>query len=265
MDTVTQHAGDDGDTRPPTMAEIGRALGLSRQAVSKAAKEGMPTHSVEAAFQWRDSHLDPARRKSGGPYAAQREREKLRARAAQLLALSADALRVGGDAFRATAHLTQAAISRITPDELAALSPPPEVMDALRSLFPGDGVPAMPHALPGAAFWGEADGTDDGEDSPANHWRKARLKAQVELLEMEVRERKARLCTRETVETVISESMRVIRERSNRLVTELAPRLAAAPDESRVHAIMAEEIERALTDMSNAFGELAAADAANAA
>jgi hypothetical protein len=56
---------NDDDPRPPTMAEIGRALSLSRQAVSRAAKEGMPVHSIEAAHAWRRQNLDPARRKRG--------------------------------------------------------------------------------------------------------------------------------------------------------------------------------------------------------
>lgn len=53
------------ESRTPTMAEIGRALGLSRQAVHTLSRRGMPVHSVEAAHAWRLAHLDPARRKPG--------------------------------------------------------------------------------------------------------------------------------------------------------------------------------------------------------
>ena len=53
------------ESRTPTMAEIGRALGLSRQAVHTLSRRGMPVHSIEAAHAWRLAHLDPARRKAG--------------------------------------------------------------------------------------------------------------------------------------------------------------------------------------------------------
>lgn len=53
------------ESRTPTMAEIGRALDLSRQAVHALSRRGMPVHSVEAAHAWRLAHLDPARRKAG--------------------------------------------------------------------------------------------------------------------------------------------------------------------------------------------------------
>lgn len=42
---------------------IGRALGLSKGAVSKLKARGMPVHSTEAARAWRREHLNPARRK----------------------------------------------------------------------------------------------------------------------------------------------------------------------------------------------------------
>ena len=46
-----------------TQAAIGRALGLSKGAVSKLKARGMPVHSSEAARAWRREHLNPARRK----------------------------------------------------------------------------------------------------------------------------------------------------------------------------------------------------------
>ncbi len=39
--------------------ELARQLGLSESAVSKLAKAGMPTHSVEAAAAWRRSRVAP--------------------------------------------------------------------------------------------------------------------------------------------------------------------------------------------------------------
>jgi hypothetical protein len=39
-----------------SLAELGRALGISKQAVHKLTKRGMPTGSVEAAKSWRLAH-----------------------------------------------------------------------------------------------------------------------------------------------------------------------------------------------------------------
>jgi len=49
---------------------IAQALGISKSQCSDLVKRGMPLDSVEAAQAWRESHLDPARRK-GGPRASQ--------------------------------------------------------------------------------------------------------------------------------------------------------------------------------------------------
>ena len=45
--------------------ELARALGLSKQAISKLKGQGMPVDSVEAAQAWREAHQSPARRKPG--------------------------------------------------------------------------------------------------------------------------------------------------------------------------------------------------------
>ncbi len=87
----------DDDPRPPTMAEIGRALSLSRQAVSRAAKAGMPVHSIEAAHAWRRQHLDPARRKRGA-YDDELRVRALIARAEELGELAGEALARGSEA-----------------------------------------------------------------------------------------------------------------------------------------------------------------------
>ncbi|MBI5198320.1 MAG: HTH domain-containing protein [Nitrospirae bacterium] len=42
-----------------SITELAEALGVSRQMVHRHAKEGMPTHSVEAARRWREENLDP--------------------------------------------------------------------------------------------------------------------------------------------------------------------------------------------------------------
>lgn len=44
-------------------SELAKALGLSKQAVSKLKGQGMPVHSVEAARAWRDENLSVSARK----------------------------------------------------------------------------------------------------------------------------------------------------------------------------------------------------------
>ncbi len=46
-----------------TQIQLAAALGISQPAVSQCVKQGMPTHSVEAARHWRECNLDPARTK----------------------------------------------------------------------------------------------------------------------------------------------------------------------------------------------------------
>lgn len=69
-------------------SELARALGLSKQAVSKLKGQGMPVHSVEAARAWRDENLSVAARKetresvpvaSAAPIASPRSRPDPRA------------------------------------------------------------------------------------------------------------------------------------------------------------------------------------------
>jgi hypothetical protein len=48
-------------------ADLARALGLSRSSVTKLAKRGMPTHSVDAATEWRRRNLDPSWTKPTAP------------------------------------------------------------------------------------------------------------------------------------------------------------------------------------------------------
>jgi hypothetical protein len=42
---------------------LAKALGLSRQMVSKLKRQGMPVHSLQAAQAWRDARVNPARAK----------------------------------------------------------------------------------------------------------------------------------------------------------------------------------------------------------
>jgi hypothetical protein len=81
---------------PPSMAEIGRALDLSRQAVHALHLRGMPVFSVEAAHAWRLAHLDPARRKAGDFDRELSIRQRL-AQAQALMSAAADALAGGNE------------------------------------------------------------------------------------------------------------------------------------------------------------------------
>lgn len=58
-------------TQRLTYADIGRALGgISRQAVHKLAKRGMPTESIEAARRWHVENVDPFRQAIDAPQPA---------------------------------------------------------------------------------------------------------------------------------------------------------------------------------------------------
>lgn len=46
-----------------SQTELGNALGLSKQAISKLKGQGMPVHSVEAAHAWREANQNIAMRK----------------------------------------------------------------------------------------------------------------------------------------------------------------------------------------------------------
>lgn len=85
------------ESRTPTMAEIGRALGLSRQAVHTLSRRGMPVHSVEAAHAWRLAHLDPARRKAGGDFDRELWVRQRLALAESLMGAAGDALARGNE------------------------------------------------------------------------------------------------------------------------------------------------------------------------
>ena len=46
-----------------TQIQLADALGLSQAAISQSVAKGMPTHSIEAARAWRETHLHPGRAK----------------------------------------------------------------------------------------------------------------------------------------------------------------------------------------------------------
>lgn len=109
---MPQKTGQDGG-RAPSMAEIARALGLSRQAVHTLHRRGMPVHSVEAAHTWRLEHLDPGRRKPGAFDDEMRVRERL-ALAESLMTAAGEALQRGNEpAFEALMPPLRQAMSEV--------------------------------------------------------------------------------------------------------------------------------------------------------
>jgi hypothetical protein len=119
--------------RTTTMADIGRALGLSRQAVHALHLRGMPVHSVEAAHAWRLTHLDPARRKAGDFDRELQVRERL-TQAQALMTAAAEALAGGNEhAFAALVPSLRDAMRSIPEAERDRLGLAFAVMDRLVS------------------------------------------------------------------------------------------------------------------------------------
>ena len=75
----------------PTQTEIAAELGISKAALSKLKKQGMPVHSADAARNWRSRNLHPGRiRNDPGP-----SPRTLIERAEALIPLGLEALRAG--------------------------------------------------------------------------------------------------------------------------------------------------------------------------
>jgi hypothetical protein len=131
MDAVTHDAGRADDDRPITMADIGRALGITRQAVSDLAKRGMPTHSIEAAHDWRRRHLAPARRKRGAFDDEMKIRQAVD-RANAVMRLAAQSLELDRvAAFPAMVQPLREALSAVPPDGRDRVMLSIEVMNEL--------------------------------------------------------------------------------------------------------------------------------------
>ena len=62
------------------------------------------------------------------------------------------------------------------------------------------------------------------------------------------------------VESAIADAVTQIRARLEALPDILAPQLAAEPDEAKCRALLADEIEHALTELARAFGNVARAE-----
>lgn len=115
-------------------SDLATALGISQGMVSRHAKMGMPTDSVEAARRWRDRHLELARRKEyrgdmPPRAAAPRVDHGALERAGRSMALAAELLALGHfEWIRAT---LQADMRAVPPELRPGLLLNFEVMDAL--------------------------------------------------------------------------------------------------------------------------------------
>lgn len=109
----------------PTQTEIAAELGLSKAALSKLKKAGMPVHSADAARAWRAAHLHPGRvRDDPGP-----SPRTLIERASALIPLACQALEAGR--FDLVAGELRRAMRAVPVSHRAAVSIPLELWEAL--------------------------------------------------------------------------------------------------------------------------------------
>ena len=103
-----------------TQIQLAAALGLSQAAISQSVAKGMPTHSIEAARAWRETHLHPCRAKPAP-------------RAPSLSALLEEAealLDVGGDIGPLMPDL-RLALRQVPADQRAAVAMSKDLWDSL--------------------------------------------------------------------------------------------------------------------------------------
>lgn len=87
-------------------------------------------------------------------------------------------------------------------------------------------------------------------------WRERKEKAQAEMVEMDVAQRRGQLMDAAEVRAAAVAAVTAIRTRLEMLPDQLAPVLAASSDEQRIRAVLAGEIEAALADMAHAFAKM---------
>lgn len=101
------------NSTPPSQTDIANALGLARSRITAMKKDGMPTHSIEAAQRWRETRQNIARRK---PMPRRTtpvpQSSALAANATALLAIASAALEAGGgiDSMVPTLRVAMAAV-----------------------------------------------------------------------------------------------------------------------------------------------------------
>jgi hypothetical protein len=123
-------------------AALARVLGLSKAAVSRAKKRGMPTHSIEAARAWRDQNLNPMLRKDintfrkvGSGYSMGKVDPRARIERVQaLMELGGGAIRSG--TFDALKEPIQKAMRDVPNEHREKVMLSAAVMDALLTGFP---------------------------------------------------------------------------------------------------------------------------------
>lgn len=173
--------------------ELATLLGISGAMVSKLAKRGMPTDSLERAQRWRARHLEPGRVKGvrfdshykpSAPAQPTRPAIDHLAEAAGLLNVAAVALSAGA-CIDALIGALRAALAAVPAHERDRLLLPANVMDLLvadvAALLPssnnaplGDGDDALPRSSNGARL-DESDGemTDQEAIEMGHFWYRA--------------------------------------------------------------------------------------------
>lgn len=123
-------------------AELSRLLGLSKAAVCRAKKRGMPTHDLQAAQRWRDANLNPMMRKdrntlraASGYRAGVADPGATLHRVHALMELAASALDT--PTFEALREPLRQAMRDVPADLRPQVLLAPEVMDALLGDLPG--------------------------------------------------------------------------------------------------------------------------------
>lgn len=89
--------------------------------------------------------------------------------------------------------------------------------------------------------------------------RSRREHIEAELKQIELDEKRQRLVVAAEVIAVVSDVATILRAGMESLPDRLAPQLAAASDEQQIRAMLADEIEMALSGMSARFSEMAKA------
>lgn len=92
-------------------------------------------------------------------------------------------------------------------------------------------------------------------------WKERKERAQALQAEMDVAQRRGTLILATDVRAAVVDAATTLRTRLERLPDQLAAQLAAATDEQRVRALLANEIESTLADLSSTFGRIGREDA----
>lgn len=182
-----------------TQAELAQALGISQAAVSKLARRGMPTDSVERASRWRRRHLQTGRMKG----------------------IRADT--IGQD------------VKPATPPKPATTAP--EDLD----------------------LFTEEDPYEDPDEARTRRFKESRERREhfaAEMARLNYERECGKLMLATEVVQVMADVGTVLRTTLEQLPDTIAPALVGK-DERRIAAMLADEIGRALENLSAGFAKLA--------